>query len=118
MSIFRNLNEDGDWGFGAGVESYGRDLKALMLDLKTRIQSWVGDAFFDLGAGIDWKNLLGFNTQTQLKNAIKLQALQTAGVLRVNNLELTLDSARVAVISLSVDTIFGTNVQSLINVSI
>lgn len=115
--IFRMIDDTGDWTFGRGTQSYTKDLQALMLDLKTRILSWVGDCFFDLGAGIDWKNLLDYGMRTRLTNAIKILAFKTAGVIKVNDITIEVDSVRSADITLSVDTIYGSNIQNVINFS-
>jgi hypothetical protein len=114
---FRSIDTDNDWNVGRGVQSYATDLQALTLNLRTRILSWVGDCFFDLDAGVDWKNLLEYNQKTQLIDAIKAIAFRTAGVLRVYDIVLTVTN-RTAGIAFSVDTIFGPNVQNAINLSV
>ena len=114
---FRILDTNNDWSFGRGIQSYASDLQALMLNLKTRILSWVGDCFFNLSDGIDWKNLLNYNTQTQLKNAIKMMAFRTDGVLRVIDISIVV-SERNATVTLNVDTIYGSNILNVINATI
>lgn len=118
MGRFRLLDENWDWEFGKGKQDYAKDLQALQLNLKSRILSWRGDAFFNLGAGIDWKNLLGYNTQKELASAIKDTAFRTEGVLKINSIEIELDSTRTANVNLSVDTVFGSNIQNFINLSL
>ena len=118
MGRFRLLDANHDWQFGAGKESYAKDLPALLLDLETRILSWVGDAFFDLDAGVDWINLLEYNTQKQLGSSIKNIAFRTNGVTKVNDFSISLDNTRTADVELNVDTIFGSNIQNFINLSI
>jgi len=61
--IFRNIDENGDWDFGKGIQDFTSGNKAIGLNIKTRIQSWVGDCFFDMNAGIDWLNRLGSKNQ-------------------------------------------------------
>jgi hypothetical protein len=114
---FRLVDEDGDWLFGSGVQSYSKDLQAVMLNVKTRILSWVRDCFFDLEAGIDWKNLLDYGMKDRLLSAIKMAAFKAEGVLRVNDLEIDITGNRTANISMSLDTIYGSEVQSVINVA-
>jgi len=118
MGKFRLLDADHDWIFGGGKQSYAKDLQSLMLDLETRILSWVGDCFFDLDAGIDWMNLLEYNTQNQLKSSIKNIAFRTTGVIKVNSVSISIDNTRTADIDLSVDTVFGSNIQNFINLLI
>jgi hypothetical protein len=64
--IFRNLDSGGDWTFGAGKQNFASQNKAIGLNIKTRILSWVGDCFFDQPAGIDWLNRLGNKNQRTL----------------------------------------------------
>lgn len=115
---FRLLDATGDWMFGAGMQSYAKDLPALLLDLKTRILSWVGDCFFDLDAGIDWKNMLDYNTKDRLQSALKALAFRTAGVIRVNSVEITINAPRTALIEMSVDTVYGSNVSNAITLGV
>jgi hypothetical protein len=115
---FRNLSTTNDWSFGQGMQSYASDLKALCLNLKTRILSWAGDCFFDLSAGIDWKNLLDYNTQKQIINALKNIAFKTEGVIRVNSIVVSPITDRSVDINISVDTIYGSSVTNAINLSV
>lgn len=83
--IFRNLTVDGDWTFGAGRANYAYGQQAIMLNIGTRIKSWVGDCFFDQKAGIDWKNRLGSKNQRALLELdlrrIILQSFGVTGIL-------------------------------------
>lgn len=56
---FRNLDVDGDWCFGKGLQDYADNIQSTMLNIKTRLQSFKYDCFFDLDAGIDWLGILG-----------------------------------------------------------
>lgn len=79
--IFRNLDENHDWCFGKGKNDMTRENKAIGLNIKTRIMSWVGDCFFDEGAGIDWWNRLGSKNQRGLLEMdLKRIILQSEGV--------------------------------------
>ena len=116
--IFRIVDSDGDWTFGKGKQDYAKNLQALKLNLQTRILSWVGDCFFDLDAGIDWKNLLGYNTKKELASAIKDTAFRTEGVIKVNDISIEVDNTRTADVELSCNTVFGSNIQNFINLSL
>ena len=118
MGKFRLLDVDHDWIFGGGKQSYAKDLSALLLDLETRILSWVGDCFWDLDAGIDWMNLLEYNTQNQLESSLKNITFRTEGVIKVNDISISLDNTRTVEVKLNVDTIFGSNIQNFINLFI
>ena len=115
---FRSIDSNGDWNFGNGTQAYAADLQALMLNLRTRILSWVDDCFFDTQNGLDWKNLLEYGQQKYLQNAIKSLAAKTAGVLRVYDIVVSVSASRVATVTFSVDTIYGSNVQNAINMAL
>jgi len=111
------VDDNNDWVFGGGLQSYAKDLQALMLNLKSRLLSWAGDCFFDMDAGVDWKNLLDYNTRNTLLSAIKAVTFRTPGVLKINSIDITGDTRSVD-INLSVDTIYGSNVQNAIKVAL
>lgn len=89
--IFRNLDSDNDWNFGASKANFARDKLAIGLNIKTRINSWVGDCFFDLPAGIDWWNRLGSKDQRQLLELdLRRIILQSEGVTSIESFDTTL----------------------------
>ena len=78
---FRTLDQNNDWNFGKGSQDYATFNQAIGLNIKTRIQSWVNDCFFDMGAGIDWLNRLGSKNQRELlESDLRRIILQTADV--------------------------------------
>lgn len=71
----------GDFTFGNGIGSYATKDKAIGLNIRTRILSWVNDCFFDINAGIDWINRLGSkNQRTLLEADLRRIILQSTGV--------------------------------------
>lgn len=113
--IFRNLDENGDWQFGQGMDNYSVQTKAIGLNIKTRILSWVGDCFFDLGAGIDWINRLGFkNRRALLENDLKTIILKSYGVVGLVKFSTELNG-RNFVANYTVNTIF-TPVQDSVSI--
>lgn len=91
--IFRNITATGDWTFGAGKNNYATQDKAIGLNIKTRLQSWVGDCFFDINAGVDWANLLGSKDKRDILEAgIKKVILQSYGVTSIISFNTTLNS--------------------------
>ena len=79
--IFRNLDQNDDWTFGAGRSNFAAQNKAIGLNIKTRLLSWVGDCFFDQKAGIDWTNRLGSKGQRSLLELdLRRVILQSEGV--------------------------------------
>lgn len=85
---FRQLDANNDWTFGSGRNNFARDNAAIGLDVRTRILSWVGDCFFDIGAGIDWINRLGkTNQRALLELDLRRIILQAEGVTAINSLQ-------------------------------
>lgn len=105
--ITRAIDSENDWEFGTGKQDYLTEKDALPQNIKTRLQSFKGDCFFDLDAGVDWWAYLGTKNQTALKNAIVKQILNTNGVQSVQEIDLTLDENRSLSVSYKVRTIWG-----------
>jgi hypothetical protein len=70
----------GVWQFGAGTNNYLQANLAIDQNINTRLNSILGNCFFDLGAGIDWFNLLGSNQIVQLNLAVSTTILNITGV--------------------------------------
>lgn len=99
---FRNLDENGDWVFGKGRNSYLRGNDALMMNIKTRLMSFLNDCFFDTAAGIDWWNLLGAKDQKALIASIQRVVLRSSQVKRIVDMQSRLNNRKFA-ITLSVE---------------
>lgn len=78
--IVRSLDVNGDWTFGKGKNNYLANNKAIVQNISTRLNSYLGDCFFALDAGIDWFNLLGSKNQIALELAVRAVILNTDGV--------------------------------------
>lgn len=101
--LFRNLVSEkdkfenpnltvGDWTFGKGKNNYVKENAALGLNIRTRIQSWLNDCFFNTKAGIDWTNRIGSKNQRALLEAdIRRQILQATGVTGILEFSTELD---------------------------
>lgn len=108
--IFRNLTGTGDWTFGQGSNSFSTGLQAIQLDLNTRILSFLGDCFWDAGAGADWFNLLGGKSINDVNLAVSTIILNTDSVLGfVTPVQVAYSSStRHLTLSYSVNTTLGT----------
>lgn len=91
--IHRNLNSDNDWNFGKGLQDYTKNLDAVSLNIKTRLQSWKSDCFFALTEGVDYNNLLDVGTKSLLDSDLKRVILQSEGVIRISSYESELDTS-------------------------
>lgn len=106
--IVRSIDVNGDWLFGKGLQDYKQGVLALEQSLQTRLQSFLGDCFFDLGAGVDWFNLLGGKDQISLQLAIGAVILNTENVTGLQQLNFNLnEQTRAASINFSVQTTYG-----------
>lgn len=104
--IFRSLTVDGDWNFGKGKNSYLRNNEALMMNIRTRLLSFLGDCFFDTEAGIDWWNLLGEKDMKSILASVQRIVLRSSQVRKIVNLDYTL-TERVFSIRLSIEFVDG-----------
>lgn len=103
----RALDQNGDWTYGKGRNNYKLNLDALMQNLQTRLLSFLGDCFFDLGAGIDWFNFLGSKDQLALNLAITSVILNTEGVTAILQLTAELGTDRRFLVTYQVSTTYG-----------
>ena len=99
---FRNLDENGDWCFGKGRNSYLINDRALMMNIRTRLLSFLGDCFFDTEAGIDWWTFLGGKDLKSLLASVQRVVLRSSQVKKIVDLDYTLTN-RVLSIRLSVE---------------
>lgn len=104
----RSLDSNGDWTFGQGLLDYKTANDAVAQSIRTRLQSFLGDCFFNLGAGIDWFNLIGSKNQIGLNLAISTTILNTENVTGILELFSELNNARVFTVSYKVQTTYST----------
>ena len=106
--IIRNLTVENDWTFGSGIQNYKRDLAAIELNIKTRLQSWKGDCFFLPAEGVDYNNFLDVGTKNFLDSDVKRVILQSEGVIKITEYESSLDrESRAFSAQVTILTIFG-----------
>ena len=105
--IIRNLDANHDWEFGFGLQNYIANDAAIGLNIETRLLSWLGDCFFDTGAGIDWANRLGSKNQlTLLRQDLMRIIAQSYGVTAILNFDTVL-TGRAFTATYTVQTIFS-----------
>lgn len=105
--IVRSVDGNNDWNFGKGRNDYKRNSSAVAQLIKTNLLMFLGECFFATNQGVDWFNLLGAKDQTALKLAINTTILNTTGVSGLVEINYRLSEDRAAIISYSVDTIYG-----------
>lgn len=110
MYTFRALDSNNDWNFGRGKQDLLANDDAILMNVKTRLQSFYNDCFFDTEFGIDWFNLLEKGQSTRLINSITSVIASTIGVSQVVSVEPIFEStSRVLTITYSINTVFSKN---------
>lgn len=113
--IIRKVDSENDWEFGKGLASYATDEQAVDENVKTRLLSWVGDCFFDLQAGIDWRARLDIGQQDELENELKTEILQSYGVVAVLSVDANFSgTTRLFDATYNIQTIYSQNFQATI----
>lgn len=113
--IIRKVDSDNDWRFGKGKNDYAQAETAIEQNLKSRIQSWVGDCFFALQDGVDWRARLDVGQEDDLVEEIRGIILQSFGIVGVNSVAVSFNSAARSIsVSYSAETIYSTSFQAVI----
>lgn len=84
--IMRAITNTNDWQFGNGLNSYLTGEAAIEANIKTKLLEWVGNCYFALLDGIDWKNRLDVGQQQALLVEIKNLILNCFGVTSIISL--------------------------------
>lgn len=105
--IVREITAENDWTFGKGRNNYLSANRAVMQNIKTRLQSFLGDCFFDTTAGIDWFNLLGGKSRNAIELAVRSTILNTVGVTGIVAVSINVNNARLISLEYTVNTIYS-----------
>lgn len=116
MSV-RALNSIGDWTFGSGRNNYLTQQAEIVQDISTRLYSFLGDCFFDLGAGINWFGFLSGKNELAMNLAVSAVILNSANVISLTQLSISLNSQRQCSIAYTVLTTFS-SATGLVTVAI
>ncbi len=87
----RALDADKDWTYGQSQNNYRTQLAAVIQNVDTRLSSFLGNCFYDLGAGIDWFLFLGGKDQLSLQLAISAVILNTQFITGITSVEFSLN---------------------------
>lgn len=78
--------------------------------------SWVGDCFFALNEGIDWKNRLDVGQQSALEQELRAMILSTYGVMGVNSVEVNFaGTSRLFTVTYDIITFFSPSFQATLS---
>lgn len=117
--IIRNLDKNKDWCFGHGLSDLLSDDDAIMLNIETRLNEWVGDCFFAVQNGVDWYNGLDRGMKEYLDRRIKEIIIESFGVVQVLIYESIIDvRTRKLTINTSITTINSDSVQKSIEIGV
>tara|TARA_Y100001963_G_scaffold17759_1_gene21922 strand:- start:19761 stop:20111 length:351 start_codon:yes stop_codon:yes gene_type:complete len=103
----RAIDQNNDWTFGKGKNNYKFGVAEIAQNIKTRLQSFLGDCFFETNAGIDWFNLLGSKSVLKLRLQVSAVILNTKDVDEVIEVSFEAIEKRKLVIQYKVNTILG-----------
>ena len=112
--ITRLIDESNDFRFGRGFSDYVQEKDAVNQNIKTRLQSFYKDCFFDTEAGIDWFNFLGSKNHAGLKNAVAKTILTTTGVFSLDELFFNLSENRELLIQYRVTTLWSESANNTV----
>lgn len=118
MTKIRAVNNRWEWLWGRSKGNYAQKSRALALDLKMQIQSWVGDCYFAPEDYIDWNYLLGSkNTETEIRDGITALLERNEEVAGVSDVSATVDrDNRKIKLTYSYVDVFGGEMREEINV--
>lgn len=92
--IVRSIDATGDWNFGKSLNNYLGGRSAVGQNIATRLRSFLGDCFFDTGAGLDWFNFCGGSkSELALSLAVSAVILNTDFVTGILELNIVLNRA-------------------------
>lgn len=117
--IFRQLTNSNDWTFGKGIADYAQNQQAIALNIQTLVLSWVGDCFFSLPSGINWKSLLNVGQMNNLNSALQVLLANAYGVMSVVKAQVVVDpTTRMAVATYTVNTVYSQQISDQLQVLI
>jgi len=73
----RATDNNWDWRFGKSLQCYADNALGVAYTVKMKILSWFKDCFFEMDAGIDWKNILGSKTSKEQADTSIKEIIQT-----------------------------------------
>jgi hypothetical protein len=118
--IFRSLDSNGDWQFGNGLGSYAKQERAVVLDVQTALQTFLGDAFWQATFGIDWFNLLGSRgTQAAIVAACRAMIATRWGVTGILTAAAALDRAtRSLTLQFTISTVYSASASGTAQITV
>ena len=107
--IFRSLDKNLDWNFGASKSSYAKFNKAIVLNIETKLKTFLTECFFNPSAGLPWFDLMTNKNKDVVVLYIKGAIIKIYGVLQVKEIEYSVDSKRKTTIIYTINTLYENN---------
>jgi len=104
--IFRSLDANQDWRFGAGKACYTTTGEAIRISVETLLRTFQGECFFAMDVGLPWFDLINMRNKDAVVLFIKSSILEIYGVTKVNELEYTHDIYRQSTIKYDISTLY------------
>lgn len=104
--IFRSLDTDADWRFGAGKASYATTGEAIRFSVETTLRTFQGECFFAKEDGLPWFDLINMRNKDAVVLFIKSIVNEIYGVTKVNEIEYAIDINRVSTIKYDITTLY------------
>lgn len=112
---FRGIDGANDWFFGQGVQSYFTKNDEIAANIKTTLQTFLQECFFDPNFGVPWFGVLGQKNPQLLLVALRTAIAGVTGVTGINDVEYNLTAERVAQVRYNINTIYTTQLIGQVN---
>ena len=117
LEIFRSLDADLDWTWGAGRQNYATLENAINLDVATALKVFLGEIFWATSVGVDWWNLLGSKDEQTIILQTRSTIISREGVQRITSLIPTLDRrTRQLNLTYAIDTKYSRALQGSVSI--
>ncbi len=103
--------------WGQGRQNYLTGAAEINQDIATALKVFLGECFFDTGAGVDWLNLLGGKNAQAIVLQCRTVIAKRVGVTKINSVNASLDrTSRLLSISYNVSTVYSLQTVNTVTV--
>lgn len=110
--MYRMLDDNDDWCFGQGLQSYCRDEKAVETGVAINLRTIRGENWMNKNLGLSWISMMA---QKDIKPIdllmIRDYILSCRGVLGVKNLSLEKNEKRKLILKYNLQTVYNFNIE-------
>jgi hypothetical protein len=105
----RAIDNNNDWLYGHNIADLKSGIAELQQNLKTRLQHYKYDCFYDFESGIDYGRIFDYNTpEAEIRAELGNCILGTEGIIGIDSITVNLDRKnRILHFSCSINTICG-----------